>query len=58
MTQRAEGIRVVDRMDMPNLIKLCRAGKGVGVVVGGQVVYRQSKELPYVFKCSVVVYLF
>lgn len=26
MTQRAEGIRVVERMDMPNLIKLCGAG--------------------------------
>lgn len=26
MTQRAEGIRVVERIDMPNLIKLCGAG--------------------------------
>lgn len=44
MTQRAEGMRVVDRMDMPNLIKLCGAGEGGAGEGAGRVVYRQTKS--------------
>ena len=44
MTQRAEGI-CVEKMDMPNLIKLC----GVGGRGGMGCLQMQSKELPYVF---------